>query len=102
MGKTILSHRQQLLLQKLSELPAVTDSFYLSGGTALAEYYLHHRYSEDLDFFSECEVDVQGIFTVLSSVKKIMGFQLFNGLDPEIILTCIAYSNNKVGRLMIS
>ncbi|MDR1696214.1 MAG: nucleotidyl transferase AbiEii/AbiGii toxin family protein [Endomicrobium sp.] len=26
-------------------------SFYFSGGTALSEYYLRHRYSEDLDFF---------------------------------------------------
>lgn len=25
--------------------------FYLSGGTALSRCYLHHRYSDDLDFF---------------------------------------------------
>lgn len=29
-----------------------TDVFYLSGGTALAEYYLQHRQSDDLDFFT--------------------------------------------------
>mgnify|MGYP001595902432 CR=1 FL=1 len=28
------------------------EQFYLSGGTALAAYYLHHRYSDDLDFFT--------------------------------------------------
>jgi predicted nucleotidyltransferase component of viral defense system len=26
--------------------------FYLTGGTALSRFYLHHRYSDDLDFFS--------------------------------------------------
>ncbi len=26
-------------------------SFYLTGGTALSRHYLHHRYSDDLDFF---------------------------------------------------
>ncbi len=26
-------------------------SFYLTGGTALSRAYLHHRYSDDLDFF---------------------------------------------------
>jgi len=26
--------------------------FYLTGGTALNRFYLHHRYSDDLDFFS--------------------------------------------------
>ncbi|MEO5643529.1 MAG: nucleotidyl transferase AbiEii/AbiGii toxin family protein [Bacteroidia bacterium] len=26
-------------------------SFYLTGGTALSLYFLHHRYSDELDFF---------------------------------------------------
>lgn len=26
--------------------------FYLTGGTALSRFYFHHRYSDDLDFFS--------------------------------------------------
>lgn len=29
--------------------------FYLIGGTALGRFYLHHRYSEDLDFFTADE-----------------------------------------------
>jgi len=29
-----------------------SEPFYLSGGTALAEYYLQHRFSDDLDFFT--------------------------------------------------
>lgn len=28
-------------------------AFYLTGGTALGRCYLHHRYSEDLDFFTD-------------------------------------------------
>jgi len=31
---------------------ARSTEFYLSGGTALAGYYLHHRFSDDLDFFT--------------------------------------------------
>jgi predicted nucleotidyltransferase component of viral defense system len=27
--------------------------FYLTGGTALGRFYLNHRYSEDLDFFTD-------------------------------------------------
>lgn len=30
---------------------AVETEFYLTGGTALSRGYLHHRYSDDLDFF---------------------------------------------------
>ena len=31
-------------------------SFYLTGGTALSRFYLNHRYSDDLDFFENGEV----------------------------------------------
>lgn len=70
MGKTILSHNQKQVLQVLEEESLIRDSFYLSGGTALAEYYLHHRLSEDLDFFSEEEVDSEVIFSVLKKMQK--------------------------------
>lgn len=35
----------------------ITDNFYLTGGTALASWYLHHRESYDLDFFSQHQFD---------------------------------------------
>ncbi len=30
----------------------MAEVYYLSGGTALSAFYLEHRHSEDLDFFS--------------------------------------------------
>lgn len=74
----VLTPRQQKLLQVLSDSPFITDSFYLGGGTALAEFYLHHRYSEDLDFFSEREVDQQEVNALLKSIQKKVGFQKFD------------------------
>lgn len=53
MGQTVLSKYQKKALTFLKEQPVVTQFFYLSGGTALAEYYLWHRYSEDFDFFTD-------------------------------------------------
>ncbi|EKD56320.1 MAG: hypothetical protein ACD_58C00227G0001 [uncultured bacterium] len=70
MAKTILSKNQQLVLTYLSVEKNITDIFCLSGGTALAEYYLQHRLSEDLDFFSEEEVNSQAIFTFYKKIKK--------------------------------
>lgn len=40
---------QDLVLLELSKLNL---SFYLTGGTALGRFYLHHRWSDDLDFFT--------------------------------------------------
>lgn len=33
-----------------------TQEFYLTGGTALSAFYLQHRLSEDLDFFTNNDV----------------------------------------------
>jgi len=35
----------------LALLEGLETGFYLSGGTAASRIYLHHRYSDDLDFF---------------------------------------------------
>ena len=42
---------QKTLLQVFSESPG-GEHFYLTGGTALAYFYLKHRMSNDLDFFT--------------------------------------------------
>lgn len=75
MAQTILTSRQQSLLKTLFKNPTIASSFYLSGGTALAEYYLHHRYSEDLDFFSEEEIDATAISVYLKSISAKAGIK---------------------------
>ncbi len=50
---SILNAHQTAVLKAISEEPYFTDRYYLTGGTALAEFYLQHRLSEDFDFFSE-------------------------------------------------
>lgn len=37
---------------EIAKTPLQAD-FYLTGGTALAAFYLHHRYSDDLDLFTD-------------------------------------------------
>lgn len=50
-GKGIITPLQKKLLQDISSLQD-TKHFYLTGGTALAEFYLGHRRSYDLDLFT--------------------------------------------------
>ncbi len=50
-GKGILTEIQKEILFSFGELPE-SNFFYLSGGTALSEFYLGHRLSYDLDFFT--------------------------------------------------
>ncbi len=43
--------------------------FYLSGGTALAYFYLKHRESYDLDFWGEMP-DFKGVLKIVSGLKE--------------------------------
>lgn len=73
MVKSLLSIKQKLFLKYFSQTPPLNTQFYLTGGTALSEYYLQHRYSEDLDFFSEGEFDPKDITLLLGSSKNKFG-----------------------------
>lgn len=50
MEQAILSDLQRKAIAAVGKETKLAD-YYLSGGTALAEYYLKHRFSDDLDFF---------------------------------------------------
>lgn len=72
---SILSDNQRRVLDTLSIERAVCEHFYLTGGTALAEFYLEHRFSEDLDFFSEREFDPQSVSVTLKKLQRNIGIQ---------------------------
>lgn len=55
MGKSILTPKQLNFLELIQQEKQITSRFYFTGGTALAEFYLQHRLSEDIDLFTEEE-----------------------------------------------
>ena len=69
MAPKILNSFQQNFIKLLVKNRYFKDYFYLTGGTALAAYYLHHRYSEDLDFFSFKEIGLLELDAFLREVK---------------------------------
>lgn len=103
MAQSILSARQKLLLKLFSSNLDIRQNYYLSGGTALAEYYLCHRFSEDLDFFTEVEIDPISIQTFIKSISgkadiKMVDFQqsfnrnlVYLHFDNEVIKTEFTY-----------
>lgn len=56
-----LSFRQKQFLDLVLQNDDILKNFYLSGGTALSSWYLHHRESYDLDFFSNQPFDGEKI-----------------------------------------
>ena len=60
-----LSKEQQTLLNELVSIGLIGDNFFLTGGTALSVFYLHHRVSEDLDFFTTNDIELGDIDELL-------------------------------------
>ncbi len=71
MGNTLLTPNQSHVLERVQKEPELTRRFYLTGGTALSAFYLHHRLSYDLDFFTEkAEVDQLAIEAFLKKISS--------------------------------
>ena len=62
-----LTAAQRSFLDRLCE-SKLTDTFYLSGGTALSAFHAHHRLSEDLDFFSRDPFDAGPVLRLIHAV----------------------------------
>lgn len=57
-------------MEVISKDQFITENFFFTGGTALAEFYFQHRFSEDLDFFSEYEFDTKRLLASISTISK--------------------------------
>ncbi len=53
------TREQREVLDNLLENRAISDRFFLTGGTALSVFYLHHRVSKDLDLFTTDRMDLR-------------------------------------------
>jgi predicted nucleotidyltransferase component of viral defense system len=56
-----ISKRQRKVFSKIAGIADVRKNFFLTGGTALSVFYLHHRMSEDLDLFTKNAVNLSEI-----------------------------------------
>ncbi len=71
----LLTNIQKKVLEVFIQVPDQLH-FYLTGGTALAEYYFGHRLSYDLDFFTGQEGLVQPFSRLLERTAETAGIEL--------------------------
>jgi hypothetical protein len=69
MKNKILNKKQILLIDCLPD--EVLTHFYLAGGTALSAFYLKHRLSNDLDFFTDAEDKMPAIEFLTRMLRRI-------------------------------
>lgn len=70
MGQIDLTAKQQIIFDEIEKSDFLRQNFYFTGGTALASIYLHHRLSEDLDFFSSEKFDTLAILNLITEWSK--------------------------------
>ncbi|MBI4434372.1 nucleotidyl transferase AbiEii/AbiGii toxin family protein [Candidatus Uhrbacteria bacterium] len=72
MEPTILTTAQRRVLDAVMADDRFA-SYYLTGGTALAAFHLHHRVSDDLDCFTAEEQDPIAIHAFVDEAKAMVG-----------------------------
>lgn len=71
----ILTPLQRHVLDAVFAEELFARAFYLTGGTALAAFYLFHRYSDDLDFFTN-EPQLEAAWPLLQRLQSGLGFMV--------------------------
>lgn len=71
-----LTPKQQIIFDEVKNSDFLKRNFYFTGGTALSAIYLHHRLSEDLDFFSEEKFDTLPISNLFTDWSKKHQFKI--------------------------
>ncbi len=102
------SPTQREIFLKLLTHPTIEESFFLTGGTALAAFYLYHRVSDDLDLFSLNPVDFAEIDfwirstwqSACSKIKESPNFLSFLIRETKVDLVIDPLSNKK-DRIMV-
>lgn len=71
----ILTSHQEDFIALFGQEKQLKNSFYFTGGTPLAAFYLFHRLSEDIDLFSEKEVNLLSVRSFIGKVKNKLGLK---------------------------
>lgn len=102
MEQVIITPEQKLLLDKFRKNQFLSSNFYFTGGTALSLYYLKHRLSVDLDFFSEHQFDPQIILDIMTSWGKDLNFTIDYLATEKTQIFNLMFSNKQTTKVDFS
>lgn len=96
MGKLdLLTEKQRLIFDKVSKDATLNSQFYFTGGTALSVFYLQHRESEDLDFFSEKKFDSEIVLEKVSQWSKENNYEFKHKAVENVNIFSLTFDNQE-------
>ena len=99
MGKIDFTTEQKSVIKAFKQESFLARSFYFTGGTALSIFYLHHRLSDDLDFFSENAFDAKKIMALVQKWTKRLGFKIKVEQIEEVLIFNLVFRNRQKVKL---
>lgn len=75
------------MLKAIGQTP-LARSFYLTGGTALSAFYLQHRHSVDLDFFTADPTAIAQVSTAITTAGQQLGAEVTFTRTLDTFLEC--------------
>ena len=109
MEQVTFTSLQKQLFDKVSKDPVLSKQFYFTSGTALSAFYLHHRESEDLDFFSENDFEDEKIEELMRNLSmsfkttyrftKTGGVRIFEFVKKDKLLIKIDFNHYPYRRI---
>lgn len=100
MGKIpLFTKEQSIIFHQIGKEPTLSSRFYFTGGTALAAFYLKHRYSEDLDFFSASRFDPDDIESVVATWTGKYGFTFTSHRKEVVTIYILTFNGSRTLKL---
>lgn len=96
----ILSDFQSQAIE-LFKKTLLAKQFYLAGGTALAEFYLQHRKSEDLDFFTREELNLESLKRFSQKIQTVFKLDKIEFQHGFGLYTFFFYPRGEVAKYKI-
>ncbi len=98
----ILTPLQQMTLDMLFEHGLGERGYFLTGGTALSEFYLQHRYSDDLDFFTRKQEGFETDYTLFREILLSNGLVIASQtIQPQFARFFVSQESDPENRLKI-
>lgn len=92
----LFTKEQELVLAKIASHSYFRENFYFTGGTALSYFYLQHRYSDDLDFFSSDKINTQVILTLMTDLSRELNFKFTEKFVEVVQIFDLQFANNTI------
>lgn len=89
------TQEQRVIFNKIKETEFLRENFYFTGGTALSLFYLEHRYSEDLDFFSEKKFDGEDLNSYMTQWAREYNFIFKRDIKEMVDIFILDFGRGK-------